>query len=405
MTSLIFVHGTGGRQKAYASTFRLLEEALAARRPDVDIYPCLWGDSLGASLGAGGASIPDYAISEGGQPPAEPEDIQLWKVLYEDPVNEIRLLGLRPSPQGQRTVPGKQTAAQEVQSRIAALRDDATLMEVLDTLEIGSVFELAREAITIKASKPFGRLLETVARPLEGDYAVIARAIVAAAIQLCKEQSMYPPLLWNERLRDKAVEAVTRSLTQDETSRGIVSNFVNRQLQGVVTGLGTHAFKRRRGAIMDGAYPFAGDILVYQAKGQKIRDFIRDQIKSERVKPPVVVMAHSLGGIACVDLLIEQDLSDKVDCLITVGSQAPFFYEIGALQQLPYGEPLPEHFPKKWLNIYDLRDFLSYVGDCSGLFPGKMTDVRVDNHQPFPEAHSAYWANEQTWEAIEQVLP
>lgn len=156
---------------------------------------------------------------------------------------------------------------------------------------------------------------------------------------------------------------------------------------------------------MDGAYPFAGDILVYQAKGQKIRDFIREQIQNEQVEPPVVVMAHSLGGIACVDLLIEQDLRDKVACLITVGSQAPFFYEIGALQRLAYGEPLPAHFPKKWLNIYDLRDFLSYVGDRPGIFPGKMTDHLVDNRQPFPEAHSAYWANEQTWDAIEQVLP
>lgn len=405
MTSLIFVHGTGGRKEAYASTFQQLEKALATRRPNVSLYPCLWGDSLGAHLSAGGASIPDYEVSEGGQASAaEAEDIQLWEALYKDPLYEIRFLGLR-SLQGQKTVPGRQTAAQELQSRVADLPGDAALITTLDDLEIGAVFGLAYEAIAGKASRPFGRLLETVARPLEGDYAAIARAIVAAAIQLCKEQSMYPPLLWNERLRDEAVNAIARSLTQDETSRGVVLDWTKRQLQEAAMGFGTRAFKRRRGAIMDGAYPFAGDILVYQAKGQKIRDFIWDQIRHERVEPPVVVMAHSLGGIACVDLLIEQDLSDKVACLITVGSQAPFFYEIGALQRLPYGEPLPAHFPKKWLNIYDLRDFLSYVGDRPGLFPGKMTDVLVDNKQPFPEAHGAYWANEQTWDAIEQFLP
>ena len=405
MTSLIFVHGTGGRQEAYASTLRQLEEALAERRPDVSLYPCLWGDSLGASLGAGGASIPDYGVSEGGQPLAEAEDIRLWEALYKDPLYEIRLLGLRP-PQGQTTIPGKQTAAQEMQSRIMALRDDTALIKKLGVLEIEPIiFEKADEAITGKSSRSFSRLLETATRPLEGDYAAIARAIVAAAIQLCKEQSMYPPLLWNERLRDEAVDTITRSLTQDETSRGVVTDWAKRLLRDTAMSFGTHAFKRRRGAIMDGAYPFAGDILVYQANGQKIRNFIRDQIENERVEPPVVVMAHSLGGIACVDLLIEQDLSDKVACLITVGSQAPFFYEIGALQRLPYGEPLPEHFPKKWLNIYDLRDFLSYVGDRPGLFPGKMTDVLIDNKQPFPEAHGAYWANPQTWNAIERVLP
>ncbi|MEA5464607.1 hypothetical protein VB741_12800, partial [Leptothoe sp. PORK10 BA2] len=60
---------------------------------------------------------------------------------------------------------------------------------------------------------------------------------------------------------------------------------------------------------------------------------------------------------------------------------------------------------KNWLNIYDLRDFLSYVGNQDGLFAGKMTDVLVDNRQPFPEAHGAYWANDATWDAITDFLP
>jgi hypothetical protein len=119
----------------------------------------------------------------------------------------------------------------------------------------------------------------------------------------------------------------------------------------------------------------------------------------------VVLLAHSLGGIACVDLLIEEDLTHKVAGLITVGSQAPFFYEIGALQTLPYGQPLPAHFPARWLNIYALRDFLSYVGDQPGIFPGRVVDVLVNNQQPFPEAHGAYWANDETWKAIAEFLP
>jgi hypothetical protein len=405
MTSLIFVHGTGGREAAYAATFRQIERVLATRRADVSLYPCLWGDALGASLNAGGASIPDYEVSAGGQLITDELDsILLWEALYKDPLHEIRLLGLRPL-QGPKTVPGKQTAAQELQSRVAGLPHDVALASKLDELEIGVVFGLACEAIAGEESKAFGRLLETAVRPLEGDYSAIARAIVAAARLLCEDEFLYPPLLRSERLRDEAVNAIARSLTQDETSRGIVPDWVTQQFKSVLSTLGTNALKRRRGAIIDATYPFAGDILLYQAKGQKIRDFIRAQVESEQVKPPVVLMAHSLGGIACVDLLIEQDLREKVACLITVGSQAPFFYEIGALQQLAYGEPLPEHFPKKWLNIYDLRDFLSYVGDRPGLFSGKMTDVLVDNREPFPEAHGAYWENEQTWDAIETVLP
>jgi hypothetical protein len=112
-------------------------------------------------------------------------------------------------------------------------------------------------------------------------------------------------------------------------------------------------------------------------------------------------LAHSLGGIACVDLLVKKRLEGVVK-LITVGSQAPLLYELNALWSLAHGAPLPDSFPD-WLNFYDKHDFLSYIG--AGLFPGRTTDVLVDNGQPFPEAHSAYWSNPDVWKAIAGSLP
>jgi hypothetical protein len=61
--------------------------------------------------------------------------------------------------------------------------------------------------------------------------------------------------------------------------------------------------------------------------------------------------------------------------------------------------PLRDHFPKSWLNIFDPKDFLSHVGgkvfgDC------RVMDVEVDNKEPFPESHGAYWANAEVWNAI-----
>ncbi|MBD1848286.1 hypothetical protein H6F89_34050 [Cyanobacteria bacterium FACHB-63] len=404
MTTVIFVHGTGGRKEAYAETLQQMEQALQKRRPDVKLVPCLWGDPLGAKLNAGGASIPTYKESQGGQVPTpEDENVRLWENLYNDPFYEMRLLSLRPL-QTQRIVPGQSTPSQELRSRVESLSTDTELQAKMNVLGIGAVFQQACEVITGGNSKQFGRLLETASRPLEGDYAAIARAIVSMSRVLCKEQELYPWLLVDDQLRNEAVDAIQKTLTRDETSRGVISNWTKSQLTGLAFGFGTNKIRRKRGAVMDGTYPFAGDIMIYQAKGEKIREFIRGQIEHEQVEPPVVLLAHSLGGIACVDLLIECDLQDKVKYLITVGSQAPFFYEIGALQTLPYGEPLPKHFPK-WLNIYDLRDFLSYIGNCEGVFPGKLVDVQVDNRQPFPEAHGAYWANEQTWNEIEKVLP
>jgi hypothetical protein len=108
-----------------------------------------------------------------------------------------------------------------------------------------------------------------------------------------------------------------------------------------------------------------------------------------------------LGGIACVDLLVTEYLP-CVKGLITVGSQAPLLYEIGALSSLERSEALPEHFPE-WLNVWDRCDFLSYLASPVFHSP-KVRDHQVDSGQPFPHPHSAYWGNPDTWQAIKQFL-
>ncbi len=65
MTAVLFVHGTGVRQLPYAETFAQIKRSLHARRPDVNLIPCLWGESLGAKLNAEGASIPLYDTTRG----------------------------------------------------------------------------------------------------------------------------------------------------------------------------------------------------------------------------------------------------------------------------------------------------------------------------------------------------
>jgi hypothetical protein len=109
-----------------------------------------------------------------------------------------------------------------------------------------------------------------------------------------------------------------------------------------------------------------------------------------------------LGGVATVDWLALGKRS--ITRLITVGSQAPYFYEIDALVSRPFGAGLPRYFPKKWLNIFDPNDFFSYR--AAKIFPGVAVDKRVDNGQPFPESHSAYWHNDAAvWPAIKESVP
>jgi hypothetical protein len=79
--------------------------------------------------------------------------------------------------------------------------------------------------------------------------------------------------------------------------------------------------------------------------------------------------------------------------LVTVGSQVPLFYELGALAcGITEDTGLPGGFVVPWLNIYDRRDLLAYAG--RGLFGHRCQDKLIDTRTPFPMAHSAYWADE-----------
>ncbi|MBV9224758.1 MAG: hypothetical protein JOY85_12055 [Acidobacteriaceae bacterium] len=107
-----------------------------------------------------------------------------------------------------------------------------------------------------------------------------------------------------------------------------------------------------------------------------------------------------------MDLLMdakETELRKRVTMLATVGSQAPYFYEINALSSLEYGDKteLPAYFPW-WLNIYDRADFLSYVGE--GVFRKRVEDHEVRTHQLFPQSHSAYWSRKGTYDHLVNAI-
>ncbi len=213
-------------------------------------------------------------------------------------------------------------------------------------------------------------------------------------------------------MRDGLVQAINMALT--EQTYGLLGDLFGPVIKPLAAGLGTYYARRHRGDMSDASSAGAGDILMYQARGEPIRDYIREQIK--KADPPVVIIAHSLGGVACVDLLVEGENPKKLDAckvklLITAGSQAPYFYEIGALQSMPMTaasknaaqrERLPRHFPE-WLNFYDLRDFLSYKGH--EIFGDKVTDECVDNSLAFPDSHSGYWNNPAVWKKVALHLP
>ena len=88
-------------------------------------------------------------------------------------------------------------------------------------------------------------------------------------------------------------------------------------------------------------------------------------------------------------------------------SQAPLLYAFDAIPSMPYDEADPPHLPVPWLNIYDSRDFLSFVAEplfrrSDGL--ASVVDLRVHSGRDFPRSHSAYWELAPVWDAIATVF-
>jgi len=242
------------------------------------------------------------------------------------------------------------------------------------------------------------QLINSAAQPPELVRSAVARAVVAQALVYSRNDGTYSRAASDADLRDSVVARLGIELSGMTPDRGAV-DLLKQGVGWLVSQSATWYLSRDSSVATNVAFPFSGDIMRYQRDGSAIRDFVRAQIAA--CTPPVFILAHSLGGVICFDLLNLHDLLGQVSGMITAGSQAPLLYELDVLAGRRFGEPLPAQFPR-WLNIYDRRDFLSYVGEK--VFPGRITDREVDNRQPFPQAHSAYWANHQVWDAIKGWL-
>ncbi len=387
--SLLFIHGTGVRAKGYAATLEAIKKQVAAHGLPLEVRGCFWGEAEGARLRAGGVSIPGYGESGGAAPTEADELMALWTVLYSDPWYELRLLRHRPVveaiPFGQeppsillRRAVDEYVPSGELRARFA----DAGLEPFLD-----SALERLRAAPELDDA-----VATAPADPLEHRRAV-ARAIVAATLTATEDAGL--PAV-DGATRDNLVLGVTTEL--HGYGMGIGS-FLLRPVKGLAQRWVTDKLTGDRGALSDGAAPTAGDILCFLAHGTGARTYVGSAIR-DLGPGPTYLLAHSLGGIISADLLI-RDAVPAVAGLVTVGSQTPFMYEIGAFPALSHPDPLPDHMPR-WLNVYDRRDVLSYVGE--GVFGNRIRDLRVDNGQPFHQSHSAYWTNAELWSAVREFV-
>jgi pimeloyl-ACP methyl ester carboxylesterase len=168
----------------------------------------------------------------------------------------------------------------------------------------------------------------------------------------------------------------------------------------------TSYFEPRREVLLDtlGAQLLA-DVIGYHQHRESIQAVLRQDLAAAARAAgdrPVLPVALSLGGIALVDLLARWPEAPVQAC-VTVGSQAPLLYAFDAIPSMPYDERDPPHLSVPWLNVYDTRDFLSFVAEPSfrrtdGL--ASVVDLRVRTGKDFPKSHSAYWEQPAVWDAI-----
>lgn len=394
MTVVLHVHGTGVREPAYTAGFDLFRTRVAGIRPGATITPCYWGGYHGSQLGAGGISIPEgRSFRAIGGAVATDDDIEvaLWGLLDADPLFELGMLAaggtaiaeLPPNV----APPGVNLATQ---ARRLSVRMATELSEV----GLHGVFAAAVDAVLGSVEGQDALRLDAA---LGGELrTALARAFVAQAM-LAADEELDGVLALDGEHRDTLVAVVVAELGGSD--RGLKAGL------GKVAGrlalrMGVmKAIERRRAAITKSTTSTAGDVLMYLARGDCIRSFICEQVRV--ADGPVVIVAHSLGGVAAVDLLAVADLP-SVTLLVTVGTQAPLLYELNALPNLEYGKELPNTFPR-WVNIYDRRDLLSFIG--AGVFPSRVVDCAVDNRVPFPRSHSAYLSNNEFYDVLNEFMP
>lgn len=387
--TVLFVHGTGVRKAAYEATAALVAEGLKRCAPQVRLEPCLWGDALGARLTQGGRSIPEF-IGETPKTVTDEQQLALWRLLGIDPLFELRELAAA-APAGGLEPPTEKQRKQAFLARLRGLGADASLHTLLAGAALPGQWQQVVDAVA--GDDALQAALATAAR-VDTPLRVATAHALAALLQRQLADDQMPGL--GSARRDALVDACVDLLGGRELG---VKDWITSRLVGFGKRWATAKARREREALYSAAYPAAGDILLYQARGQAIRDFIA--ARAAACGDGVALLAHSLGGIACVDLLVERALPN-VELLVTAGSQAPFLYEIGALSQLPAGQPLPPHFPKRWLNAYDLNDLLSYSAER--IFAGVARDLRIDSGEPFPDSHSAYWTQQPLWDALGPAL-
>jgi hypothetical protein len=389
-STLLFVHGTGVRSESYSQTLKQIESKVIEFGLPCAVDACPWGDVYGIDFD--GLSLPE--------PPKRNEEeaaqAYRWEYLQVDPLFDLRLW-CTPAAEPPPFMFGEQKTAatiwdKSVSQYVGEYDKKIALIELLQHNQIEKFFLPAWNTVVTTG------LPEQAFSAAGDDGPAVSRVFAEAVVaqMMHDAAAAQPPVPLSPRTGGKIVTILLFDWKQ--AAKGLKDLF-----QTIFGSVTKTVVRPLRAGASNAIAPAIGDILHYQALGKEIRELIRKKI--EAIPGDVFLLAHSLGGVACFELMVEARRGDaaglsSVKGLITAGSQAPLLYEFDALQTLDKGDPLPAGFPA-WLNLYDENDLLSYR--ANRLFNVK-PDKQVDSMLPPLEAHSAYWKLDETWNAIGALI-
>ena len=406
--TLLFVHGTGVRRAGREQTVARIRTGLAkVGLGGLQLDFVDWGETHGTNVSKTDleAVLPrGAAMALGGTTEAEIE-AALWSDLLADPLIELRMAALwqTAAPAAVVPVPGGPKPADV--TLVQAIHDLGP--KLIDPLPGEVTAQAIREAVRSLEREPLVReAARSVGSAQDPDLiGATARAVVATTLRQSRsEPGTGPSALYLRFERDALVEEIRSRLAP--TTLGI-GGWLRDRVKDFATAKASEWAIDRRDTLMRSSSPGAGDILLYQRRGDDILAMIESKILDlSGDGKRVIVLGHSLGGIMLVDLLSRpREERLPVSKLITVGSQAPMLFKFDALGTMRPGRERPAGTPfVPWLNVYDRSDLLSFC--AAQAFPGAegIEDYEHTSGASFPEAHSAYFLADGVYERIKQFL-